>query len=572
MSQEDTGVQQVELTPEAQVRTGRGFSIIWVVPVIALLIGGWLAYKAITEKGPEITITFAGADGLEAGKTVIKFKDVEIGKVKTITLLKDLSGVEVTAEMRRDSEAYMTDRTQFWVVRARVAAGEISGLGTLFSGAYIGCNPSPEGLSKRSFTGLEKPPVLTGGLPGGHFMLQSDTLGSLDIGSPVFYRGIRVGQVVEYDFDKRAESILLKVFINAPFHEKVRENTRFWNASGVDLSLTSTGIKLDTQSLVSVLLGGIAFDLPQHVPPAKPAGDQKKFLLYVNYESSKEEIYGIKNYYLMYFDQSVRGLVPGAPVEIKGIKIGEVVDIQLMYDMSKVDFRIPVLVIIEPERINALIMEEGYIVKGKKMGEQLDQQRIKGKQGMMQPRLLIEKGLRAQLKTGNLLTGQLYIDLDFHPDAPPAKLIEESGYAVFPTIPEPFERIMQRVENILKQFEQVKVGKLSSELGAVVQELQGLLKELRSAAGIVSKETLPKINKEMLPKLNTSLDELTKTLEGIDTTLGPDSALNYNIRKLPEEISMTIRSLRSLLDYLERDPQALILGKKKEQEKEKEKK
>ncbi|SHO47004.1 PqiB family protein [Desulfopila aestuarii] len=559
MSEEYSGSQP----PVAKVHTGRGFSIIWVIPIIALLIGGWLAYKAMHEKGPEITITFPDADGLEAGKTTIKYKDVEIGKVTAISLLPDLSGVEVTAEMKRDTEAYLTDKTQFWVVRARVAAGEVSGLGTLFSGAYIGCDPSSEGLAHRSFKGLDKPPVLTGRLPGGHFLLHSKTLGSLDVGSPVYYRGIKVGQVVEYGFDDNAESVLIKIFVKDPYNKNVYENSRFWNASGFDFSMDSSGLKVDTQSLISIMLGGIAFDLQEYVEPGQHADETTSFNLYKNEESSLKERYAVKSYYLMYFDQSVRGLSPGAPVEIMGIQIGEVVKVELLYDLQDNEFRVPVLVMIEPERMNALITEEGKVVQGKEMDKTIEGD-FNQKQGVMRPQRLVDKGMRAQLKTGNLLTGQLYIDLDFHKDAAPAKIEINQGYLVFPTIPEPFERILQRVENILKQFEKLQLDKLSQDIGSMVKDLQGLLTKLSALSGSVNTETLPQINKKTLPKINESLDELKKTLAGIDQTFGSDSALNYNTQRLAEEFSMTLQSLRSLIDYLERDPQALILGKERE--------
>lgn len=552
MNEEDTSAPSAYKAPEAQVQTKRSFSIIWVVPIIALVIGGWLAYKAMSEKGPIITITFENAEGLKADKTTIKFKDVEIGKVTAIEVLDDLSGVVITAEMRKKAEKYMTENTRFWVVRARVAAGEVSGLNTLFSGAYIGCSPSPEGLPIRKFTGLEKPPVLTEGLPGRHFTLQSKTLGSLDIGSPVFYRGIKVGQVVEYDFTEAAEAIHLKVFVNAPFDEKVRENTRFWNASGVDFTLDATGIKMDTQSLVSIMVGGIAFDLPLHAKPADQADENSAFLLYASHDSSKEKTYDIKRYYLMYFDQSVRGLSPGAPVEIRGIKIGEVINIELQYDLSTNDFHTPVLAMIEPERINALITEEGAMVKGEKMDKEIGEAQ-QSRNGLMRTKLLVDKGLRAQLKTGNLLTGQLYIDLDFHPDAAAAELKEQRGYEVFPTIPVPLDRIMLRIDNILKQVEQVPIEKIGTDVEVAVKDLNALLQELRSVSGQVNRETLPGIK--------VSLEELNKTLQGIDGTFGQDSALNYNSRRIMDEFSITIRSLRSLLNYLERDPQALILGK-----------
>lgn len=542
-------MKHVEQAPEAQIQTRRNFSIVWVVPIVALLIGGWLAYKAWSEKGPEITIAFDSADGLEANKTKIKFKDVEIGTVTAIDLKEDLSGVIVTAEMKKDASQYMTERTQFWVVRARVAAGEVTGLGTLFSGAYIGCNPSQDGKPNHHFIGLEKPPVVTAGMPGRHFVLDSKTLGSLDFGSPVYYRGIKVGQVVAYDFDIENDSVNIRVFIHAPYHEKVRQNTRFWNASGVDFTLSTEGVKIDTQSLVSILLGGVAFDLPEHLDPVKPAEEDRVFDLFPDYESIQARTYTFKRYYLMHFDQSVRGLAPGAPVELKGIKLGEVVDVKLEVNADDLSVRIAVLVMIEPERIDTVIENQLAQPGDTKVADEAESRENIQK--------LVARGLRAQLKTGNLLTGQLFIELDFYPNAPPAKVETVSSYLVFPTVPAPLERIMQRVDHILSKLEKVHFEKIGKDAHEAIASMTLALEEIKVISGNVNRETLPRIN--------TALDDLQGTLQGFEATLGEDSALNYNARTITDELAATLRSLRSLLSYLERDPQSLIFGKEKVQ-------
>ena len=551
MSEGNSEMKHAEQAPEAVVQTKRSFSIIWVVPIIALLIGGWLTFKAMTEKGPEITIAFETAEGLEAGKTKIKYKDVEVGKVTAINLNEDRSGVIVSAEMTPGAESYLTDKTQFWVIRATVAAGKVSGLGTLLSGAYIGVNPSTDGKKTKHFTGLEKPPLVTAGMPGRHFILQSEELGSLDRGSPVYYRGIKVGQVVDYDFDHKRDGVDIKIFVEAPFHEKVLENSRFWNASGIDMTMDATGIKLDTQSLVSIMLGGVAFDLRKHDEPGEPAEKDSSFRLYSDQASSKEESYDVKRYYVMYFDQSVRGLSPGAPVEISGIQVGEVVSVKLQFDQSKLDFRIPVVIVLEPERLDVLVTGTGEVVTGKEMGDTIEEDNTYDLDS--RARQLIKKGLRGQLKTGNLLTGQLYVDIDFYPEAPPAELEVVDGHMVFPTIPAPLEQIVQRVDNILKKVEQVPFGKIGKELQVTMAELATTLKEVKGISG--------KVNEETIPKVNASLDQLQESLKGIESTLGPDSALNYNTRQVTSELALAIRSIRSLLEYLERDPQALILGK-----------
>ena len=553
MSEGDSGMKHVERAPEAQVQTKRSFSIIWVVPIIALLIGGWLTFKAMSEKGPEITITFETADGLVAGKTTVKFKDVDVGKVTKLELNDDASGVVATVEMTNNASSYLTDKTQFWVVRATVAAGEISGLGTLLSGAYIGCNPSTEGKKQTHYKGLEKPPILTADLPGRHFVLKSKELGSLDLGSPIYYRGIKVGQVVDYDFDETAEAVLFKVFIRDPFHKKVTDNTRFWNASGVDFTMDATGIKMDTQSLVSIMLGGVAFDLPEHAQQGEQAEEDKDFLLYEDRDASNEVSYNIKQYYLMYFNQSVRGLSPGAPVEILGIKVGEVVKVELLFNQTTLEFLIPVLVYFEPERLNLLITEEGKVARGTAKAEEIEATQ-KDKQGRnMVVKELVARGFRAQLKTGNLLTGQLFVDLANYPDAPPKELMTEQGYTVFPTIPAPFEQIVNRVDNILKKVEKVPFDKIGMDLQLAVESLTKTLNEIKDMSG--------NINQETVPKINAALDQMQEAMKGVESTLGPDSALSYNARQVTNELSMAIRSIRSLLEYLERDPQALLLGK-----------
>ena len=555
MNEGNSAMEHVEQAPQAQIRTKRSFSIVWVVPIVALLIGGWLAYKAWSEKGPEIKITFASADGLEANKTKIKYKDVEVGTVTNIELKKDLSGVIVTAEMTRDADRYMNDKTLFWVVRARVAAGEVSGLGTLFSGAYIGINPSTEGKPARQFTGLEKPPVVTAGMPGRHFVLTADTLGSLDVGSPVYYRGIKVGQVIAYDFDEKAEAVNIRVFINAPYHEKVMQDTRFWNASGIDVTLNTEGVKVDTQSLVSIMLGGVAFDLPEMFEANQQAEEDMVFTLYANHELTKEKTYTVKRYYMMYFNQNVRGLTAGAPVEIMGIKLGEVADVKLEMNQDNMSVRIAVLVMIEPERIDTIV--EGQVAHaGKEIV--LSEQEVRDNM-----RKLVAKGLRAQLKPGNLLTGQLYVDLDFYKDAPPAESQTVNGYPVFPTIPAPLEQIVQRVSRILENFEKVPFEEIGKDLQATIVTLNETLTELKSISGSVNAETLPRVN-TALNDLQKTLEAAEGTFEGLRATLGPDSALNYNAGVIMKELSATIRSIRSLMDYLEREPQSLIFGKEGE--------
>ena len=429
--------QPADAIPEAVVKTRSGVSIVWLIPLIAALIGGWLAWKALSEQGPTITVSFKNAEGLEAGKTKIRYKDVVVGQVENIDLSDDLTHVIVTAKLVKGAGDYLTDKTRFWVVRASVRAGQVSALGTLLSGAYIGIDPVTEGKSARHFQGLETPPVVTTGQPGHHFVLKASRRGSLDVGAPVYYRQIQVGEVVAYDIGEDTESIDFKVFIHAPYDQKVHENTQFWNASGLDVSVTAQGIKVDTESMVSILIGGIAFGPSDSDAAGAVAQEGQVFHLYENREAAKKKEYAEKRRFLLYFDGSVRGLSPGAPVEFRGIQIGEVVDVKLQIDVMTRQFQIPVLIDVEPERVTPtgqLPPEWERLDKQERQNRVFDQ--------------LVAQGMRAQLKTGNLLTGKLIVDMDIYEKVKPAEIDYSGAYPVMPTVPTSLEEISSRVATI----------------------------------------------------------------------------------------------------------------------------
>jgi paraquat-inducible protein B len=528
----------------ATVQTKRRFSIVWIVPLVALVIGCWLAFKAISEKGPTITITFATADGLEAGKTKIKFKDVEIGLVEQIALTRDTEGakVKVTAKMIKGIEPFLTEQTRFWVVRPRISGGSVSGLGTMLSGAYIGIDGNKEGKPTNSFTGLEVPPVVTVGQPGRHFILQSENLGSLDIGSPVYYRQIRVGQVVSYGFHQDGTGVDIKIFVEAPHHTKVTENSRFWNASGFDVTLNAQGLKVDTQSMISILSGGIAFDVAKEALPGDEAKENAPFYLYADRNATQEKKYTLRNYYMLLFDESVRGLSIGAPVELYGIKLGEVVGLSLEFDLDKKKFQVPVIVAMEPERVSSTKKEEAL-----KIAEKNPEMFMKA--------LVEQQGLRAQLQSANLLTGQLMVNLVFVPDAPKTTLFRHGEYQVVPTIPGSFQQLQDGLTKIVANLEKVKFDQIGGDL-------QQVLKETKTAVAEIGGLT-KKLNSETAPQLQTTLVELQKTLVEVQKGMGKDSPLNYNTTKTLEELSMTLRSLRELANTLDNQPQSILFGKEK---------
>ena len=347
------------------------------------------------------------------------------------------------------------------MVRASVRAGQVSGLGTLLSGAYIGIDPVTEGKSARHFEGLETPPVVTTGQPGHHFMLKAAKRGSLDVGAPVYYRQIQVGEVVAYNVGEDAESIDFKVFVHAPYDQKVRENTRFWNASGLDVSVTAQGIKVDTESLISILIGGIAFGAPENETPGAVAQEGQVFHLYENREAAKERKYAEKRRFLLYFDGSVRGLSPGAPVEFRGIQIGEVVDVKLELNVTTREFQIPVLIDLEPERVTPtgqIPPEWAKLGKVERQNRFFDQ--------------LVAQGMRAQLKTGNLLTGKLIVDMDIYDKVKTAAIDYSGTYPVLPTIPTSLEEMTNRVAAILDKLDQFPIDRIGKNMDATLEGLQ----------------------------------------------------------------------------------------------------
>jgi len=524
---------------QAVIKPKKNISIVWIVPLVALLIGGWLAYKAITEKGPTITITFQSAEGLEAGKTKIKFKDVEVGQVEKIRLSADLSQVIVTAQLTKDAKAYLSENTRFWVVRARVAGGGISGLGTLFSGAYIGMDPGKSGKAARSFKGLETPPIVTTDLPGRHFMLKAERLGSLDIGKPVYFRQIQVGQVVAYEMEKDGDAVDIKIFIHAPHHERVRSNTRFWNAGGLDVSLDANGIKVNTESFVTLMIGGIAFETPMDPEPGPAAREDEIFRLYNRREDIYKKTYVAKHRWLLHFDGSVGGLSVGAPVKFKGIQIGEVIDINLEFDYNAMAFRIPVAVEIEQERI-------GFTGR----------QTVDRERGV---EMLVEKGLRAQLKQGNLLTGQLYISLDVYPDLPSRKIVYGGKYPEIPTIPTPIEEVTRSITKIVDRLEKLPLEQIGKDLRETLAHLNKSTEQLH--------KLMQNLDETVVPVATDTLERSQSTLIKLDRLLSAESPTGHELKRALAELADAARNISVLADYLGKHPESLVFGKDKRNEK-----
>jgi paraquat-inducible protein B len=533
MSEESGGSGGVpEGIPRAAARSAStaSFSLVWFIPLVAVVIGGWIAWQAISEQGPEITIAFKSASGLEAGKTKVSYKDLQVGSVKAIELAPDLTHVTVTAELSPNAADYLTENTRFWVVRPQVSAGRVTGLGTLLSGAYIAMDPVREGAFQDEFVGLETPPVVTTSEEGSVFTLRSRELGSVDVGAPVYYRQLQVGEVASFVMDESGGHITTKVFVRAPHDNRVRSNTRFWNASGLDVTLDAEGIRVETTSIVSMLIGGLAFDTPDADDPGTEVGDEHAFTLFSSRRDSEQPVYTVKRRYLLYFDNSVQGLVPGSPVVFRGIRIGRVIDVKLELDSNTYGVRVPVVIQIEPERI--AIADNDVVSDAQALG------RIER---------LVANGMRARLGSSNLLTGAQQVEIDMYPDLESATVVLGGRYPELPTIPAPLDEITASISGVVAKIDRLPLEQIGRELAASLTELRQVL------AGF---------NEDVMPSLSGTLANLDSTVGHLDNMLAEDAPLPLELRRAVEDVGEAARSVRVLTDYLEQHPESLIRGKK----------
>jgi paraquat-inducible protein B len=492
MTDKDKSPHQV---PESKVvpKKRTHLSLVWIIPIVAAVAGVWVAVTKIMSEGPKITIVFQTAEGLEANKTKIRYNGMDVGTLTAIRLADDHHHVIATAKMAPKTESFLVKDTKFWVVRPQISGLNITGLSTLISGDYIGVELGQSRESERNYIALETPPMVAGDTPGRFFMLKTPELGSLDRGTPIYYRQLQAGQVVSYELDTNGLGMNVKIFVQAPYDQYVTPNTRFWQASGINVSLSASGLRVQTESLMSILAGGIAFETPATGPLLPPAGADTIFTLFNDRDGAFRPPARDPQTYLLVFKQSsVRGLAPGAPVELGGVTIGEVTEVRPQFDMQTLEFSVPVTISVDPQRFGVRFLNlpgnEDAVARHKRVMD-----------------ILVSHGLRAQLKTGSLISGSLYVAVDFVPDAPPASLDWSQDPVQLPTVPGKVEAIESSVADLLKN-------------------------------------------------LNQTVTNANKLIE-------PDSVLDTELINLLNEGGDAARSVRVLADYLERHPEALIRGK-----------
>ena len=542
------------------VKEGGGPSIVWLIPILTALIGVWLIVHTLADKGPLVTITFRTAEGIEVGKTRIKYKSLDIGLVEGVRFSSDFSRVEVRARLGKEAGHFLRRDTRFWVVRPTLSARGISGLGTLLSGSYIEIEPG-QGAPQALFVGLESPPVVNADEAGKQITLMARKLGSIDRGSLIHFQGIVAGEVLGYEMANDYRSVLIHAFVKPPFDRMVRSNTRFWSASGLDLSVGPDGMRVKTESLQALLFGGIAFDTPdgQETGPDDIAG--LVFTLHDDQKSILEQGFTEKVRFVMFFEDSVRGLTVGAPVEFKGIKVGSVIGVRLEYEERTGAFRIPVVVELEPERI----LDRGERMK-------------KAPRDAFQS--LVKRGLRARLQTGSLLTGQLFIDLDMQPKTPIRLVGAGRTEPELPTVMGNLEQMTTQMKSIVDKLDKVDIVAIGSELQSTLKgtaafanspnldkTIADLAASLSSLRGILRKvddraEPITANLEQALAAARDALEKSKATMVAVEGVLSPESPMHDNAARLAQELSSTAKSLRSLVEMLERSPQSLLFGRK----------
>lgn len=519
---------------KAVVSTGARLSPVWILPVVALLLGLWAVYYSLTQQGPTIEIQFQTAAGLVEGKTKIKYLDVVVGQVENIRFTPDREAVIVSAKLDLDAEDLLREDSRFWAVTARLGAGAVSGLDTLLSGAYIEMAPGTGAPDARDFVALELPPVTPPGSPGMSVELYSDQSPSLSAGDAVLFHGYKVGRVETIDFNPDTKEIRYRLFVDAPYHTLIDSSVRFWDVSGVSIDLGADGLKVSTGSLQTILLGGVSFDKPPGMSQGLPVENGATFKLYPSYDEILAHPYRYGMHYVVRFDQSLRGLAPGAPVEYRGISIGYVKRIMIKEGVALSEAgsgdALPVLIYVEPGRLEAGDSPEmlAEIEKSLRIG--------------------VTRGLRASLATGNIITGSLFIEMDYYPDQPPAELGQFQEYQTIPTISGGLNRIEHQISTLLEKVNALPLEQTIVGANVALAELTGSLASLRKI--LDNQET-----QSLTTQLQATLQELQRVLAGFS----PDSEAYQSLNASLRDLNSTLQNLSTLTDTLSDQPNAIVM-------------
>ncbi|HBR3996804.1 TPA: intermembrane transport protein PqiB [Klebsiella pneumoniae] len=528
---------------EAKVQKVKNWSPVWIFPIVTALIGAWILFYHYSHQGPEVTLITTNAEGIEGGKTRIKSRSVDVGVVESATLTDDLTHVEIKARLNSGMQKLLHNDSVFWVVKPQVGREGISGLGTLLSGAYIELQPGTKGSVPAQYPLLDSPPLASPDAKGLRILLESSKAGQLSPGDPVLFRGYRVGSVETSTFDTQKRRITYQLFINAPNDRLVTTNVRFWKDSGIAVDLTSAGMRVEMGSLSTLFGGGVSFDIPEGLDLGEPVANKTEYHLFDDQKSIQDSVFTEHIDYVMFFKDSVRGLQPGAPVEFRGIRLGTVGKVPFFIPGLKQrlndDYRIPVEVRVEPQR---LINQLG--------GDPNIRAHIDD---------LINRGLRGSLKTGNLVTGALYIDLDFYPKAPPRGKIQEfNGYPIIPTISGGLAQIQQRLMDALDKINNLPINPLLEQATSTLAQSEKTMQHVQTTLDNLNKITSSQSMQQLPADMQTTLRELNRSMQGFQ----PGSAAYNKMVADMQRLDQVLRELQPVLKTLNDKSNALVFEAK----------
>jgi paraquat-inducible protein B len=529
---------------EARVRPRRWFAWVWIVPLAAAGIVLWLAWRALADRGPMITIAFKVAEGLQAGQTKIQHRNADVGTVESLELTPDMSRVIVHARMTRLATPYLNDETRFYIVAPRVGVGGISGLSTIVSGSYIEMYPGKRGQERRQFVAFDEPPILPPDTPGRTFTLWAPDLGSLTRGSPISYHGVSIGEVVDYTLQPGGNRVKVTAFIRAPHENLVHPETRFWNAGGVDVSVGSQGVRVRANSWQQLLSGGIALETPQAALARPPSLAGAAFDLFDNRRRALRTPHGPELIYVADFTGNLRGVEPGTGVELQGDEVGEVKEAYLKYDEHHHTLLTHVKFSVDPDQVQILAMPRPAGADPRAVANEWLE-------------TLVAQGLRAQVSAVSFLTGQKLIALDMAPNAPPAHIEHVGADVEFPTVASAdLIEIMQSLRGVLKNLDRATSG---PQLGHALQSLDQTLTRLDQ----ITQDVEPDL-KSLVKSLRDTSDAATGTLTAVQGMMGSNTntATDTDLPKLMRELTNAARSVRELADYLDRHPESLLRGRR----------
>ncbi|MFU8892207.1 MAG: intermembrane transport protein PqiB [Luteolibacter sp.] len=535
-----------DLAPTPTFHAAQRWNAVWVVPIIALLVGIWMIWQHVRSHGPVANVSFETADGIVAGKTEVRCRSVRVGFVKSVDLSHDLNSVTVRLQMDPETRQLLTEGSRFWVVRPRVSGTDISGLGTLLTGAYIELDPGTGPEGSLDFVGLEVPPATISSIPGLRLRLNADQAASLVAGSPVYYRGFEIGRIEGKTLDPEGRRVVYNAFIREEYSGLIRRNTRFWNTSGIDVTAGVDGFKVRTPSFQAMFTGGVSCAVPGELEPGELASDGSAFRLYPGENEAMNTPFDPNLRMLLLFDHSVRGLKPGAPVEFRGMPIGRVADISFQYLKGGGDMRVPVLVEIDTRLL---------LVDRTDRSDEADEKYLED---------AVTEGLRASLKTASLITGALYVDLDYYADAAPMKIAKIGDYPVMPTISSGLAQLESKLTSILEKIDGLPLDEMvakfniaADETATTVAEAREVFQEIQAASAVL-RATLEKPSFQELP------DDLARTMEKLQTSiasLGPDGAVQGDLLRTLDEMRAALRSMTTLTNSLDEKPNSLIFGR-----------